>query len=93
MAVDAAIEEFNVTGAISLSLSMPPPGGKEFNVSEALWTAFGPYVSLDEESRGHKLDVCTRPRSRWKQSRTAAPTELRRATIEFTIDHLLSRMS
>jgi len=42
---------------------------------------------------GHKFVVCTSPRSKWKQSKTAAPTELRRATIALTTLHLLRRGS
>lgn len=45
------------------------------------------------DDMGHKLVVWTRPRSKWKQSKTDAPTELRRVTIELTIVHLFSRMS
>lgn len=40
--------------------------------------------------KGHKLVVWTSPRSRLKQSRTEAPTELRLVTIELTIVHLFS---
>lgn len=36
----------------------------------------------------HKLVVCTSPRSKLKHSRTDAPTELRRVTIDDTIVHL-----
>lgn len=36
----------------------------------------------------HKFVVCTRPRSKLKHSRTEAPTELRRVTIDDTIAHL-----
>lgn len=49
--------------------------------------------SAIELSGGHKFVVCTSPRSKWKQSNTAAPTELRRATIELTMVHLLRRIS
>lgn len=44
-------------------------------------------------SGGHKFVVCTKPRSKLKQSNTAAPTELRLATIELTMVHLFRRMS
>jgi len=44
-------------------------------------------------AKGHKFVVCTSPRSRWKHSRTAAPTELRRATIALTTLHLFNRGS
>lgn len=44
-------------------------------------------------SGGHKFVVCTKPRSKLKHSKTAAPTELRRATIEFTMVHLFKRIS
>ena len=44
-------------------------------------------------SGGHKLVVCTKPRSKLKHSKTAAPTELRRATIELTMVHLFKRIS
>lgn len=44
-------------------------------------------------SGGHKFVVCTNPLSKLKQSKTAAPTELRRATIELTMVHLFRRIS
>lgn len=44
-------------------------------------------------AKGHKFVVCTSPRSRWKHSKTAAPTELRRATMALTTLHLFSRVS
>lgn len=49
--------------------------------------------SAMELSAGHKFVVCTSPLSKWKQSKTAAPTELRRATIELTMVHLFKRIS
>lgn len=49
--------------------------------------------SAIDDSGGHKFVVCTSPLSKWKQSKTAAPTELRLATIELTIVHLLRRIS
>lgn len=68
-------------------------------VGEALLDSDPPFEaalakdSAIELSGGHKFVVCTSPRSKWKQSNTAAPTELRRATIELTIVHLLRRIS
>lgn len=38
----------------------------------------------------HKLVVCTSPLSKLKHSNTVAPTELRRVTIDETIDHLFN---
>lgn len=43
--------------------------------------------------KGHKFVVCTRPRSKLKHSRTAAPTELRRVTMLLTMVHLFNCVS
>jgi hypothetical protein len=45
-----------------------------------------------EQSRG-QIDVCNKPRSKLKHSRTAAPIELRRVNIDVTIVHLLRATS
>lgn len=41
----------------------------------------------------HKFVVCTRPRSKLKHSKTAAPTELRLVTMLLTMVHLFDCVS
>lgn len=45
------------------------------------------------EDKGHKFVVCTRLRSKWKQSRTDAPTELLLVAMDVTIVHLFRFVS
>lgn len=48
----------------------------------------GPVTVSGMVVNGHKLVVCTRPRSKLKHSKTAAPTELLLVTIDDTMVHL-----
>lgn len=83
--------EFEVVAAAPFVTKILVAVGEEFFEVEA-------FAALTNDSAmavsgGHKFVVCTKPRSKLKQSNTAAPTELRLATIEVTMVHLLRRIS